>query len=287
MTETETMTTTPCHDALEAAIEAERLADAAYYDTDAPSEGPERQASLAAAEAVAAARRALAASSEPREYDLREEGGATELVVATSLREARRLAAEWVQGGEYYDVDSTFWVTCWITCLATGESDDISVAIEAAAPDCADEGHTWESPEWLGGCSENPGVWGHGGGVVITEVCAHCGTYRHTDTWAQRRDTGEQGLTSVEYRDADEASLAWIQSARDEAMIDACPYEIEARDKRGPGEYRISVAVDANDDDACDAIVSEISDAVGLGWSVVWTGEANGEKSDLRIEWVG
>ena len=38
-----------------------------------------------------------------------------------------------------------------------------------------------------------------GGGVVIAEVCVQCGCKRTTDTWAQDRSTGEQGLTSVGY----------------------------------------------------------------------------------------
>lgn len=51
----------------------------------------------------------------------------------------------------------------------------------------------------------------HGGGVVVREVCAVCGCYRETDSWAQRPDTGEQGLKSIAYEEADDASLAWIE----------------------------------------------------------------------------
>jgi hypothetical protein len=51
----------------------------------------------------------------------------------------------------------------------------------------------------LGGLRENPGVQGHGGGVTIHRVCAHCGCLRIYDSWAQRRDTGEQGLASTSY----------------------------------------------------------------------------------------
>ena len=53
-------------------------------------------------------------------------------------------------------------------------------------------------------------MYGHGGGVIITEVCRHCGRYQITDTWAQNPENGEQGLTSTEYRDADEQSEAWL-----------------------------------------------------------------------------
>lgn len=95
-------------------------------------------------------------------------------------------------------------------------SQSITITIDADEPDCEHEdGHDWQSPiEVVGGLRENPGVHGNGGGVIITEVCAHCGAYRITNTWAQRSDTGEQGLRSIEYRDADESSLAWVESLR-------------------------------------------------------------------------
>jgi len=94
--------------------------------------------------------------------------------------------------------------------------DDTSrtIEIEPREPDCEDgQTHDWQSPhEVVGGLEENPGVHGHGGGVVITEICAHCGLYRVTDTWAQDRETGEQGLTSVAYQEADDASSEWVSS---------------------------------------------------------------------------
>jgi hypothetical protein len=87
--------------------------------------------------------------------------------------------------------------------------------VDPEEPDCSAADHDWCSPiEVVGGIDSNPGVWGHGGGVKITEVCRHCGGYRITDTWAQRQDTGEQGLESVEYHEADDASLAWVDSQR-------------------------------------------------------------------------
>ena len=33
------------------------------------------------------------------------------------------------------------------------------------------------------------------------EVCRHCGCKRTTDTWAQNRETGEQGLREVSYEE--------------------------------------------------------------------------------------
>lgn len=68
-------------------------------------------------------------------------------------------------------------------------------------PDCHDGAeHDWQSPhEIVGGDKKSPGVWGHGGGVVIVECCLRCGCARRTDTWAQDPITGQQGVESVTY----------------------------------------------------------------------------------------
>lgn len=90
------------------------------------------------------------------------------------------------------------------------------LSIDPPEPDCAPgHAHDWCSPyDVLGGLAENPGVQGRGGGVIIREVCQHCGTYRERDTWAQDRCTGQQGLESVRYEDADEVSYAYVLRRR-------------------------------------------------------------------------
>jgi hypothetical protein len=153
---------------------------------------------------------------------------------------ADEAAREYAADGDWGDSDSTIWigVYAWRVALVLRRCDDDdydppapgatapyleevqvdrerhTVEIEPDEPDCEDEPeHEWCSPyEVVGGCETNPGVRGHGGGVIVTELCRHCGRYRVTDTWAQRSDTGEQGLTSVTYRDADDASREWIES---------------------------------------------------------------------------
>lgn len=80
-------------------------------------------------------------------------------------------------------------------------------------PPCEDgsEDHDWQAPYGIvGGIEDNPGCWGHGGGVVYHEVCMRCGLTRTTDTWAQRPDNGEQGLTAVSY-DADKFRAEWAE----------------------------------------------------------------------------
>lgn len=150
-----------------------------------------------------------------KKYNCRDNGGEEIEIEANTMTEA---AQEYVDGGDWGDIDETKWIDVMVVELdADGQEIEISeekitVTLQPEEPECDGEGdHDWESPhEVLGGCRENPGVHGHGGGVVITEVCAHCGAYRVTDTWASRRDTGEQGLRSVAYRVSDETSQAWI-----------------------------------------------------------------------------
>lgn len=44
--------------------------------------------------------------------------------------------------------------------------------------------HEWVATlEREGGIAENPGVWGHGGGVIINDHCKHCDLERQTNTW--------------------------------------------------------------------------------------------------------
>lgn len=121
-------------------------------------------------------------------------------------------AREYVAGGDWRaEGDGTTWVTVTVTD-EDGDDSSYTITVDPDEPPCVDgEAHDWQSPlEVVGGIDENPGVWGHGGGVIMTEVCRHCGRYQVIDTWAQNPEGGEQGLTSTVYRDADEESLAWI-----------------------------------------------------------------------------
>jgi hypothetical protein len=233
---------TPLYDALVAAIDAHTAADdwdadelpeiAAMYATVSEDawEGAEGLAYRAAWRAawstrrealwfsVEAARAALAASDEPREYTIRwlDASGMRETVISTpDAIEAE--VTDRAESGDYGDDGTPTYVDVAWSCI-DGTDRNMTITIDVPEPECDhDEGHDWRSPySVLGGCKENPGVRGHGGGVVCTEVCAHCGAYRVTDTWAQRHDTGEQGLTEVTYRDADSESLAYVERKRAE-----------------------------------------------------------------------
>ena len=138
-------------------------------------------------------------------------------------------AREYVDGGSYGDANRTDWVDVYtwpryvvgdLTVDDLDERTSDKITIEPEEPACADgHDHEWRSPyDVLGGCRENPGVWGHGGGVIIREVCRHCGCLRTTDTWAQDRSDNTQGLTSVEYEQLGdhEYSEAYAEWAADE-----------------------------------------------------------------------
>ena len=97
---------------------------------------------------------------------------------------------------------------------AANREDCSGVCPVTPPPDCSDgdpDSHDWQSPySVLGGCKENPGVWGsQHGGVWYKEICKHCGLYRITDTGATDSSNGMR-CESVEYEDADEASLNYI-----------------------------------------------------------------------------
>jgi len=137
-------------------------------------------------------------------------------------------AHDYVDTGEWGDVTRTLWLTIYTwrqgyVLDTDGELVELeidheshTIELEPDEPECSDDhNHNWCHPlSVVGGIAENPGVFGHGGGVIITAVCSHCGTYRRTDTWAQDMDTGVQGLTSVDYAEADEDSLRWVAEGR-------------------------------------------------------------------------
>lgn len=212
------MSSTPLADAVRAAIDAAKAAEQIWIDDDSCPNGhgasgscgcASLAASLAADHALDVARTALRASDEARTYEIRDESGSWEIESCPSTLDDD--VAESVRDGDWGDDRGAWWWHGYVSCEADGYSDRHTVEMSAAEPDCSSSEHDWESPhEVVGGCEENPGVQGRGGGVIIREVCAHCGAYRITDTWAQDRDTGEQGLHSVDYEPADDDSLAWV-----------------------------------------------------------------------------
>lgn len=123
-------------------------------------------------------------------------------------------AEEYVEGGDWGEVEETIFIKVHTYRAGYGvrdgevfddsdrnSQDTHTVTIDPDEPGC--EGtpkHDWQSPhEIVGGDPYNPGVRGHGGGVICTEVCVRCGCARITDTWATSSADGTQGHTTVRY----------------------------------------------------------------------------------------
>lgn len=279
---TETTTAAPAaspRDAARAAI-ARHARVAALYDRIDIDDHPTITARLSALwdetwDAAEAAKEAYRDSDEPREWTATDGNGDTTHtgVWSSDLRE--EIAGAWSDC--WGDVESTFWVRLRVTCDKTGEEHDLTVTVEPEAPECIDDReHDWCAPlEVVGGIAENPGVWGKGGGVICKTVCRHCGCYRIWDSWAQDESTGEQGLESVSYEEADEGSLAWvagriIEDARE--ALRAAGYDTHERCE--PRLVISDAAPDSEDyggntepgsdwDDECDRIIAGVRTALG------------------------
>lgn len=140
-------------------------------------------------------------------------------VEADSAREA---AEEFASAFDPDDI--TYWVKVYVT---GGDFDgSIKVAVEPIAPKCADgtREHDWtDDYEVVGGCKQNPGVYASSGaGVKMHEACRKCGCGKVTDTWAQDREDGEQGLTSVRY----EPEMYSTRVAETDAETERADYDV-------------------------------------------------------------
>lgn len=150
-----------------------------------------------------------------------DDGSGTFAFEVETAQEAANLYCEY---GDYNDFETTQWfdVRVWRRGFVLDEDNDvielevdsetITVEVHPPEPDCEQDDHDWQRPHSVvGGVEENPGVWGSGGGVKITEVCRHCGHYKTTNTYATNPANGKQGLTSIAYCKPDETSLEWVK----------------------------------------------------------------------------
>jgi hypothetical protein len=152
-------------------------------------------------------------------YEMREDSGAREIIEADSIHDALAEAEEWAAGGSYSERVRVGYTVQEIDDdgepIGRSRGGYVEAGPETPEPDCAEDcDHAWISPEWLGGCSENPGVWALGGTTIsIREVCKICGIYRHQIRRGVQRNPGE--IDTVEYGPADEASLTRLGLGED------------------------------------------------------------------------
>lgn len=142
---------------------------------------------------------------ETKKIYLRDENGDWEIFVPkrATEKQIQKIIAEQISDC-FTDIERTIWVDGFWG-FSPGRLDHaFEVEIDPTPPACTKSKHFFHSPHSIvGGIEENPGVWGHGGGVIILEVCKHCGLEKHTDTWAQNPQNGQQGLTSIRYTQSD------------------------------------------------------------------------------------
>lgn len=217
-------------------------------------------------------------------------------VTADDIGSAVEQARDDIDTSVYDTSRGTVYADIRVRNAVTGEESEFTLSVDQDEPECSADDHDWQSPyEVLGGIKENPGVWGNGGGVIISEVCAHCGAYRKTNTWAQRRDTGEQGLTEVTYQDADDASLSWVRDQQAAAVRSALEDIIDVRHEDGDGYVYADISDERDEDgepvdSSAEDTLREINAALQpLNLVARWTGSGNTDEdgastSEISIE---
>lgn len=135
-------------------------------------------------------------------YELREQGFAFDTVDADDVD----AALDGVEldysdyAGNDHEPKTIFVEIAAVNADDSDDSDRRTFKLEPDEPRCSAAQHDWQSPlEIVGGIQENPGVYGHGGGVTIDECCMHCGCRKFTDTWATDPSNGTQGHETVCY----------------------------------------------------------------------------------------
>jgi hypothetical protein len=147
----------------------------------------------------------LRSSDKPRPYEIGDEHGTWD-VVTCRPSEIEEQTRDWLNDGDYDGELTTLFLRAWWRCEVTGEEGDVTSTLDPEEPDCPerDQGHVWGRPHAiLGGLKDNPGVRGHRGGVISTDVCLLCGCTFERNTWATNPVDGSEGHERVTYRPGD------------------------------------------------------------------------------------
>lgn len=147
-----------------------------------------------------------------------------EMPIKVTADTSAEAAQAFVDDADWPTETRTYWIEVLVSEPGTldrevdGEYVKVAIAPQEPACDDGDE-HDYAGSR----------AWGHGGGVVSIEQCAACGLQRITDTWAQCRTTGEQGLESIEYRTPDDDDAdRWHCDGCERDYNDATPTGVAA-----------------------------------------------------------
>ena len=146
------------------------------------------------------------------DWEYREDSGYDETFSAPGDAEAEKLAEQLLREGDWNQAsaEKSFRVRASLGRVEhepDGLRDvvdlrTVMVQFDPPEPKCTGTEHDWQSPlELVGGIAENPGVYGNGGGVIITEACVTCGAQKITNTWDTDPANGEQ-FRSLAYQPA-------------------------------------------------------------------------------------
>jgi len=112
-----------------------------------------------------------------------DDGGSFGVFTADSTSDLEEQVEDWVRDGEWGDEGALVSIYC---TSEDGENHAVNVEIEpneagmdpnAWHHDREGHTHNWESPGFLGGCSENPGVWSEGNELHCRVAC-QCGAVK-------------------------------------------------------------------------------------------------------------
>ena len=146
----------------------------------------------------------------------------SETVEADSMEDALEQAREWLLGVEWGTSQGTIRVSATVTG-PHGEEREAAVTIDPEEPECPEgDEHDWQRPhELVGGLEENPGVWGHGGGITSIDVCMRCGLRKLVDTWADDGHGGHMESTRYEQGEVPENPPELVARMSNDEVWDA------------------------------------------------------------------
>lgn len=173
-------------------------------------------------------------------YELRDDfGNASDPFPAASDEEALEAAPRHL--GDWPDPDAegrTVWAVEQLWRTEPAYVGEVTQARHPALTCAAGGEHRWIEGRrlrylLLGGSAQEPGVWGSGGGVQLSEVCARCGVQVTRDTWCT---CGQLAGDPHECRwvvGAEETRRALEEAQEAEPVLDLLRAEIA----RGPAEF--------------------------------------------------